>query len=1049
MNVWIKRVVQSCQQWLLVLWQWLIVTCRKFSDFHQASWARDEGHKRFKKTPCYLVLGSPKSGKTQWLRNQGLLSVSADHYGRHAESLSQQWLDQQWHCFQEGIFIEQNIQDDAGELIDLKPLLKQLKRRRSKRCISGVALTFSLPELLLAKHEDRREFINKLIMQIRSIHQQAKAVVPVYVLLTKADLISGFAEFFSDMSKEDIAQVWGVSFGIDNQQSDHMVATFDQEYSQMMARLSQRVLWTMDAEKNQQARDMIYRFPQQMQLFRQPMACFLQELLQAQQNDLLMYLRGMYFISAEQKGEPYNFFLEVIGKRFELTSPYHVEQEQHNESYFIYRLIKEVILPEASVFSLSRRQSRWREMMYRLLFIFTPALALASALTFHQAYQQTQSTALAITDQIATFKMANNKLMPNDAHLIDTLPALNALHQAHTMAQHGYLHRLLLVSHALSSATSQALNRAIHVLYLPRVAANLEARLQQGGLTTNAMYAYLKGYLAFSPSHYTDADAIKAPMSLMINRDNLGDPGTIDQLRYYLQRASHLPIDRLPLDQPLISKVRLNLQHVVPAKRAYALLTIKALASDLPDITIESVIGSSFTSVFAPTRADVPALYTQKGFVDIYLRNSESIAEQVADDNKEIGLHADHQNTQSLDQIETDVQSDYNHNYLQAWKNTLQSVRVKKFTNFSDAANALTSVSGNQSPITQLLAIVSENTDSVSSDGISISDQYQKLNNYSQSGLLSTPWSHDRKVLQKLAKIMQGLSQAANPDQAAWQQAKLYIQQSQNPLRELSRIAKTAPKPLQSWLQALVNNSWSLINAHALAYINHAWQQQVLTEYTAHIRARYPLHKKAKREVSPSAFSHFFKRNGTMDKFFNHYVSAFVDRSKTPWHCYLPNGIGLSINDHDIDIFEQVKKIQSMYFDPNSGQLSLRFAIKPIDLDANARDVVVRVGDKQLRYAHGPQQPLALQWPFTNGSEQTQLIITGFNQRRDVFSDYGAWSVFRIFANHGLHQMQDGSGYAFSISMGGHRASFELLSDAPMAAFDLAYISGMKLPVKL
>ena len=38
-------------------------------------------------------------------------------------------------------------------------------------------------------------------------------VLPVYVLFTKLDLVSGFIEFWGDLSKAERAQAWGATFG--------------------------------------------------------------------------------------------------------------------------------------------------------------------------------------------------------------------------------------------------------------------------------------------------------------------------------------------------------------------------------------------------------------------------------------------------------------------------------------------------------------------------------------------------------------------------------------------------------------------------------------------------------------------------------------------------------------------------------------------------------------------------------------------------------------------------------------------------------------------
>ena len=51
--------------------------------------------------------------------------------------------------------------------------------------------------------------------RIKELYELLGAKVPVYVMFTKTDLVAGFMEFFDDLSREQRAQVWGMTFGED------------------------------------------------------------------------------------------------------------------------------------------------------------------------------------------------------------------------------------------------------------------------------------------------------------------------------------------------------------------------------------------------------------------------------------------------------------------------------------------------------------------------------------------------------------------------------------------------------------------------------------------------------------------------------------------------------------------------------------------------------------------------------------------------------------------------------------------------------------------
>ena len=51
--------------------------------------------------------------------------------------------------------------------------------------------------------------------RLDELNKQLKITPPVYVLVTKCDLIAGFSEFFDEIGQEGRAQVWGATFPIE------------------------------------------------------------------------------------------------------------------------------------------------------------------------------------------------------------------------------------------------------------------------------------------------------------------------------------------------------------------------------------------------------------------------------------------------------------------------------------------------------------------------------------------------------------------------------------------------------------------------------------------------------------------------------------------------------------------------------------------------------------------------------------------------------------------------------------------------------------------
>ncbi len=84
-----------------------------------------------------------------------------------------------------------------------------LKKHRRRRPINGVIVSVSVQDLLTQTEEERLRHARTIRTRIDELMAKLEVRFPVYLMFTKADLISGFNEFFEDLGKEEREQVWG------------------------------------------------------------------------------------------------------------------------------------------------------------------------------------------------------------------------------------------------------------------------------------------------------------------------------------------------------------------------------------------------------------------------------------------------------------------------------------------------------------------------------------------------------------------------------------------------------------------------------------------------------------------------------------------------------------------------------------------------------------------------------------------------------------------------------------------------------------------------
>ncbi len=87
-----------------------------------------------------------------------------------------------------------------------------LKRFRPDKPINGVLVALSVTDLANANDEQIDTYAKKLRARIDEVMTRLEMVIPVYVVFTKADLVSGFVEFWSDLRKSERGQIWGATF---------------------------------------------------------------------------------------------------------------------------------------------------------------------------------------------------------------------------------------------------------------------------------------------------------------------------------------------------------------------------------------------------------------------------------------------------------------------------------------------------------------------------------------------------------------------------------------------------------------------------------------------------------------------------------------------------------------------------------------------------------------------------------------------------------------------------------------------------------------------
>ena len=306
------------------------------------------GRRALATLPWYVIIGPPGAGKTTALKQSGLDFPLEDGRGAGARGVGGT-RNCEWWFTNDAILLDTagrytTEQDDREEWMSF---LDMLRRFRSQP-INGVFVAVSLADLAQATEEQIEFHAKNLRARIDELMVRLQMVVPVYVMLTKADLTSGFVEFFGDLRKSERGQIWGVTFPIVRPVNWDCEKAVEQEFELLVQTLHARAIRRVGGERQMEQRPKILQFPLEFQLLKKSVAQFVSILMRPnvyQENPLL---RGVYFTSGTQEGRPIDRVLGSMAQAFGLQ-PAQMPMPApslEQKSYFVTDLFKQVAFPD-------------------------------------------------------------------------------------------------------------------------------------------------------------------------------------------------------------------------------------------------------------------------------------------------------------------------------------------------------------------------------------------------------------------------------------------------------------------------------------------------------------------------------------------------------------------------------------------------------------------------------------------------------------------------------------------------------------------------------
>ena len=178
-----------------------------------------EGKRYIYELPWYMVVGSPGAGKTTALLNSGLQFPLPNQSGNAPKTVLLHAQGGTVHCdwwfTNEAVLIDTagryttHDSDSAKDTAEWTGFLGLMRKHRPRAPLNGVIVALNAAELVTMTEVERSEHAGLVRDRLTELRRELGIRFPVYVIVTKMDLLRGFAEYFQSLTSEARMQAWG------------------------------------------------------------------------------------------------------------------------------------------------------------------------------------------------------------------------------------------------------------------------------------------------------------------------------------------------------------------------------------------------------------------------------------------------------------------------------------------------------------------------------------------------------------------------------------------------------------------------------------------------------------------------------------------------------------------------------------------------------------------------------------------------------------------------------------------------------------------------
>jgi len=936
--------------------------------------------------PWYIIIGPPGAGKTTAIVNSGLNFPLAQKFGKEALRGVGGTRNCDWWFTDQAILLDTagryttQDSDQASDSGGWREFLTLLRKYRKRRPINGVLVALSLADLASQTDTERAAHVAAVRQRLDELHRELKVVLPVYLLLTKCDLLAGFTEFFDDLSQEGREQVWGTTFALDASRAGNSFEQFGAEFALLLERLNARMLVRMESERDLQRRALIFGFPRQVAGVQRPLAAFLRETFGSSAFEQSGWLRGVYFTSGTQVGTPVDRMLGALARTFGVGVKAINTQSVRGRAYFIQRLLGDVVFKESGIAGVNRRMETSQAVVQTAAYLGITVLTVLFLAWLAVSFGRNHAYLASL--QGATRVLAGLKpAAPED--IAGALVRLDAYHDVLDTTERYQrdgvpvsMRAGLYQGGSLADAAQDAYLRELNVSLAPAMAAAVHDRLLSLASEPDKLYEYLKVYLMLADPERLTREDVQFISDLEWRRRFSSDATLVERLDAHVTAlvADKSRLEPVTPDEGLVEQARTSLRQASAPVLMYSSLKPAYLRDTAHAIYLDKEIGIGGDAVFVrksgvPLSEPIPALYTRRAFEEIAATGKYEAANDFVGDSWVLGEGV--ASKADIPRLAAELLRLYEDDYIREWDGVLADLAPRPTRSARELADTMALLASPTSPLKRLLVVVEANTNLLRAG-----DPDDKVS--SVKAAIAAKLQRFEQTLAAIGRVQRRLAGMGGGLGKTDVLTGVGSQDEAGALEDLRVVAMQLPAPVASLVVQIGNKGEAAASAEAGDELTRRYQTEVIAPCRQLVAGHYPFTADG-ADLALADFATMFAPGGVFDTFFRTRLDPLVDTSTSPWHW--KEGAGRIGSNVSLAQFQAAERIRQIYFSGGNSQPQVRFSLMPEYLDRGvdrrAQRLMLEIDGQAVQYRYDSPRAQSLVWPGPAPGQASLLFEEG------------------------------------------------------------------------